>query len=176
MPAPKCSVSADTQRDRWAGHSLRHQLPGLEFRVTTLGSEEAVLLWVLVTQHLQSPWAECPPPSAGHSRVPATPSMFMRQALSRAHPVTWNHGRHLPPFLAAPFYTNFREWLKMGEGFARPVRPRFPGAIGQGATFDSKGDLAWACTSVLHGHLPWRSQADAEYLASGMPGHKPALT
>lgn len=35
------------------------------------------------------PLAECPPPSAGHSRVPAAPSMFMRQALSRAHPVAW---------------------------------------------------------------------------------------
>lgn len=108
------------------------------------------------------PLGRMPPSSAGHSRVPAAPPMFMRQALSRAHPVAWDHGRHLPLFLAAPFDTNFREWLKMGEDSERPVRPRFPGAIGQSATFDSKGDLAWACTSVLHGHLPWRSQADAE--------------
>lgn len=86
------------------------------------------------------PLGRMPPPSAGHSRVPAVPSMFTRQALSRAHTGAWNHGRHSPLFLAAPFYTNFREWLKMGEDFARPVRPRFPGAIGQAAPFDSKGD------------------------------------
>lgn len=54
--------------------------------------------------------------------------VYEDSAQSRAHVTAWGHCRRSLPFLRARLHDNFRECIKMGEDFARPVRSRFAGS------------------------------------------------